>query len=117
MKITNDMTFREAIELFRMNYHRFEKIEGRPWDAEGAMIELMKQVGELAKHIMVAENYYYSGRETLPGYVTNREIIGDELADVFSMVIRLADYYKIDLAEAHVRARQLEDEHLKRLGL
>lgn len=48
--MANAMTFREAIELFRLVYQRFEKIEGRPWDTEGAMIELINQVGELVKH-------------------------------------------------------------------
>ena len=57
-----DMTFHEAIALYRTIYHRFETIEGRPWGAEGAMIELMKQVGELAKYVMVAEYYYFAGR-------------------------------------------------------
>lgn len=44
-------------------YHRFEKIEGRPWGVEGATIELIKQVGELAKYVMVVENYYFPTRE------------------------------------------------------
>lgn len=39
--MSNEMTFREAIELFRRVYHRFEKIEGKPWGVEGATIELM----------------------------------------------------------------------------
>ena len=82
--MSDEMTFREAIELFRSIYQRFEKIEGRRWGVEGAMIELVKQVGELAKHIMVAERYYFAGREHMPGYRTNKEIIGDELADIFS---------------------------------
>ena len=66
--MTNEMTFREAIGLFRSIYRRFEKVEGRPWGAEGATIELVKQVGELAKLVMLAEGYYFSGREQLPGY-------------------------------------------------
>jgi hypothetical protein len=33
------------------------------------------------------------------------------------MVIRLADHYGIDLVEAHLRARQMEDEYLKSLGV
>ena len=115
--MSNEMTFREAIELFRRVYHRFEKIEGKPWGAEGATIELMKQVGELAKHIMIAENYYFPGRENLPGYETSQAMIGDELADILSMVIRIADYYEIDLVEAHLKARQAEEESLTRMGV
>jgi len=112
----SEITFREAIELFLVNQRRFAKIEGRPWGAEATMIEMMKQVGELAKHVMVAEKYYFAGREEMLGYVTNKEIIGDEIADVFSMVIRLADHYGIDLVEAHIKARQMEDEFLKERG-
>jgi NTP pyrophosphatase (non-canonical NTP hydrolase) len=115
--MSNDMTFREAIELFRNVYHRFEKIEGRPWGVEGATIELVKQVGELAKQVMVAERYYFTGRENLPGYETSKALIGDELADILSMVIRIADYYDIDLVEAHVKARKAEAESLTRMGV
>ena len=34
------MTFQEAIQLYRDIYHRFEKVEGKPWGVNGAMIEL-----------------------------------------------------------------------------
>ena len=115
--MSDEMTFREAIALFRNVYRRFEKIEGRPWGAEGATIELMKQAGELAKHIMVAENYYFPGRKDKPGYETNKAVIGDELADILSMVIRIADYYEIDLVEAHIKARRAEEESLTQMGV
>jgi len=112
-----DLTFREAIDLFRSNYHRFEKIEGRTWGVEGATIELMKQVGELAKHVMVAEHYYFAGRENQPAYKTDNEVLGDELADIFSMLIRIADYYDIDLVEAHIKARVAESRSLTQMGV
>jgi len=37
---------------------RFSKIELQEWKAEGAMIELSKQVGELAKQVMIKGKYY-----------------------------------------------------------
>lgn len=37
---------------------RFNKIELQEWKAEGAMIEVSKQVGELAKQVMIKEKYY-----------------------------------------------------------
>ena len=111
-----DMTFQEAIDLFRNISHRFEKIEGRPWGVEGAMMELMKQVGELAKYVMVAERYYYADRQQKPQYAVSKEKIGDELADILAQVIRVADYYQIDLVEAHLKARQEEAEMLDRRG-
>ncbi len=91
--------------------NRFEKIEGRPWGLEGAMIELSKQVGDLAKLVMVEEGYYFPGR-----YNSDVELIGDELADIFAAVIRIADHYEIDLAEAHVKAREAEEKSLPDLG-
>lgn len=115
--MAQEMTFREAIALFQAIYHRFEKIEGRPWGAEGAMIELSKQVGDLAKHVLVAERYYFVGREKVPGYETTKEHIADELADIFGQLIRLADHYQIDLVEAHVQARQGEAQALARRGV
>lgn len=110
--MSDNMTFREAIDLFRSVYRRFEKIEQRPWGVEGATIELMKQVGELAKHVMVAEHYYFEARGGMPDYATDKEKIGDELADIFATLIRIADYYQIDLVEAHIKARQAEADSL-----
>ncbi|SDU64858.1 MazG-like family protein [Desulfobacula phenolica] len=112
-----EMTFNEAIDLFRGVYHRFEKIEGYPWRGEGAMIELMKQVGELAKCVMVTEQYYFAERTDQQKYATTVKNIGDELADIFGQVIRIADYYKIDLVEAHIKARRDEDAYLTRRGI
>jgi NTP pyrophosphatase (non-canonical NTP hydrolase) len=110
------MTFREAIELFRPIYQRFEKLQNRPWGVEGAMIELSKQVGELAKLVMVTEGYYFAQRNQLPQYQASRSLIGDELADIFAQLIRIADYYQVDLMEAHLRARQAEIESLDAMG-
>jgi NTP pyrophosphatase (non-canonical NTP hydrolase) len=110
-----EISFQDAIELYRAVYHQFEKIEGRPWGVEGAIIELVKQVGELAKYVMVVENYYFSSREKQSGYEANKEKIGNELADVIAQVIRIADHYQIDLVEAHIQARKEELESLDRL--
>jgi len=115
--MTSDLSFHDAINLYRSIYHRFEKIEGRPWGAEGAIIELVKQVGELAKLVMLAEKYYFIGREKLPGFEAPKEKIGDELADVFAQLIRIADHYQIDLVEAHIQARKEEEESLIHFGV
>ncbi len=112
-----DISFREAIELFRPIYQRFERLQDRPWGVEGAMIELSKQVGELAKLVMVTEGYYFAERNRLPQYQASQSLIADELADVFAQLIRIADYYHIDLADAHVKARQSETESLSALGV
>jgi hypothetical protein len=72
----------------------------------------------VAEFNMVAEQqYYFAGRDQKPEYVAHTAIIGDELADIFAQIIRVADYYKIDLVEAHMQARRAEDEDLSRRGV
>lgn len=108
------MTFQEAIQLYRDIYHRFEKVEGKPWGINGAMIELTKQMGDLSKCIMLQENYYsYQGKKP----ENLKENIGNELADILGQLIRIADCYGIDLEEAHKAARADEDMALKRRGV
>lgn len=101
-------TFQEMQEMYRSVVRRFNRIELSPWRAEGAMIELTKQVGELAKQVMIKEKYY-----ALTDDVTNvDEKLGNEMADVIAQVMRLADHYGIDLEEAFVAARADEDSYL-----
>lgn len=107
------MTFSEMEDMYRGIVSRFNKIELQPWNAEGAMIELMKQVGELSKQVMIKEKYYALTDEVLD--VDER--LGNEMADVIAQVIRLADYYKIDLEQAFIEAREDEDGYLKSRGV
>lgn len=112
------MDFKEAIDLARKIIKRFEKIEGKPWGAEGAIIELTKQAGELSKSIMVYEGYYFRGRGKLDKrYIPAKGKIGDELADILYAIIRIADHYRIDLEQAHIKARLEEDKFLKTKGV
>jgi NTP pyrophosphatase (non-canonical NTP hydrolase) len=108
-----DMSFQEAIKLYRDIITRFEKIEGRSWGIEGAIIELTKQVGSLAKYIMIQENYYFYSADV----EKNKKQIEDELADVFGQIIRISDYYNIDLLEAHIEARKGEARELEKKGV
>lgn len=102
-------TFAEMQEMYREIVKRFNKIELREWQAEGAMIELSKQVGELAKQIMVKEKYY-----ALEGDVADvDERLGNEMADVIAQVMRLADHYQIDLEKAFIEAREDEGRYLQ----
>lgn len=107
-------SFKEVIGLVKEIIARFESIEGRRWGAEGAMIELQKQVGELAKLILMQEGYYFADRDKLnEKYISNKERIGDELADIFYALIRIAKHYDIDLVDANRKAREEEDKFLK----
>ncbi|HRH30935.1 MAG TPA: hypothetical protein PK886_02635 [Candidatus Paceibacterota bacterium] len=111
----NNLTFKEAIDLAKDRICRMQKLEGKPWNAEGSFIELSKQVGDLAKVIMRYENYYY--QETKSDKEVLKEEISDELADVLYVIIRLAHNYDINLEDAHIRAREKEDLFLKSKGL
>ncbi|MFH1072621.1 MAG: hypothetical protein V1743_04290 [Nanoarchaeota archaeon] len=113
-----DLSFQEAITLAHRIIERFEKIEEREWGAEGALIELQKQVGELSKLVMMHEKYYFPSRDkTDSSYASTRDKIGDELADIFYAILRIAKHYDIDLEEAHLKARKAEDEFLKEKGV
>lgn len=108
------MEFQAAIDLYLDIIRRFEKIEGKPWGAEGAMMELTKQVGELSKNVMMREGYYFfdaADKDNL------KKKIGNELADVLGQIIRIADHYDIDLLAAHVDARREEAALLTQKGV
>ncbi len=112
--LSNNLTFKEAIDITNRIIKRFKKIEGKPWKVEGSMIELSKQVGDLAKLVMVYENYYFSDRDKLDKqYESTKAKIADELADILFAIIRIANNYDIDLIDAHLKARMEEDKFLK----
>lgn len=115
--MSKEISFKEAVKLAEDIIARFEKIEGRKWGAEGSLIELQKQVGELSKLIMVHEKYYHFGRDkTDKQYESTKEKIADELADILYAIIRIAKHYNIDLEKAHVEARKAEDDFLRLKG-
>ena len=106
-------TFEEMQEMYREVVRRFNKIELREWNAQGAMIELSKQVGELAKQVMIKEKYYALTDE-VPDV---DERLGNEMADVIAQVMRLADCYRIDLERAFLSAREDENQYLISRGV
>lgn len=107
------MTFDEMRRMYASITERFIRIEQREWKAEGAMIELSKQVGELAKLVMLKEHYYaFSEDESIID-----EKLGNEMADVIAQVMRMADYYSIDLEKAFDDAREEEDRYLRSRGV
>ncbi len=106
-------TFHELQELMREVIAGFDARNRRPWTIEAVLIELMKQVGELSKRVMVAEGYYLPDRDADPRYATTKEEIADELADILHCLVRVADHYGIDLEQAHIAARQRELDYLR----
>lgn len=107
------LTFQQMQEMYRNVARRFSRIELRPWRAEGAMIELSKQVGELAKQVMIKEKFYALTDE-VPDV---DEKLGNEMADVIAQVMRLADHYGIDLEKAFIEAREDEARYLDSRGV
>jgi NTP pyrophosphatase (non-canonical NTP hydrolase) len=95
----NEVEPQSMIVKTRKLIAEFKKREQKEWGAEGSMIELMKQVGDLSKCVMVYEKYYLKERELDPKYKTIKDNIGDELYDIFFMTVRLADHYGIDLEQ------------------
>lgn len=59
-----EYTFQELIAITRRAIQAFTQVEQRSWTIEATMIELMKQVGDLSKHVMVMEKYYLPERAT-----------------------------------------------------
>jgi NTP pyrophosphatase (non-canonical NTP hydrolase) len=106
--MTAPHTFEDLIEMTRKVITAFQRVERRPWTIETTLIELSKQVGDLAKHVMVIEHYYLPDRDQRTDYHTTLEDIGDELADILYCLIRIAEHYQIDLEAAHIRARRNE---------
>src|SRR6266705_5750215 len=87
-----ERTFQELIDITRKVIHAFEHVEQRPWTIEVTMIELMKQIGDLSKHIMMMEKYYLPDRATDPAYMTTTDDSSDELADVLYCLIRIEEH-------------------------
>lgn len=110
--MNKEHTFQELVEMTRKVITAFDRVELRPWTIEVTTVELMKQVGDLAKHIMMIEQYYLPDRANHPNYQTSVEDIGDELADILYCLIRVAEHYHIDLEAAHVQARRKEMRYI-----
>ncbi len=74
---------------------KFQKIEKKPWTPEVIMLDLMEEVGELANAILVKEDYKS----------VKREISGlkDSMADILYALIRLANFYKIDIKDEYMK--------------
>jgi NTP pyrophosphatase (non-canonical NTP hydrolase) len=109
--------FRDLAEINRTVAAAFDDREQRPWGAEALVIELSKQVGDLARAVLTTEHYYLPDRENDPRYGGHRDRIADELADILYCVLRLADHYSVDLEEAHLTAREAEWRYLKQEGM
>ncbi|MFA6255241.1 MAG: hypothetical protein WC675_04420 [Patescibacteria group bacterium] len=110
----SDLTFKEVIQKTNEVIKAFQEVEQRKWGIEGNMIELTKQIGELGKNVMMIENYYLAERKNDPNYNTaSKEEIGNELSDIFFILIRIANHYGIDLEKVHLKELEIALTSLK----
>jgi NTP pyrophosphatase (non-canonical NTP hydrolase) len=75
--------------------HLFDQLVG-PWTPAVMMSELAAEVGTLADSIMITEGHRPPRPEAVP------LDLADDVADVLFMLLRIADYYSIDLHEAYI---------------
>ena len=105
------MSLEEIKKRSKHLFERFEKVEPRRWSIEGAMIELMTEVGDLTELVLRKEYYKQNIYEDLDYQVR------DEMADILFVLMRIADYYNVDLDQAYKEMEQLVDDRLKSRGV
>jgi len=101
-------SFAAMTESARQVVAAFAAVERRPWTVETALIELAKQVGDLARKVLTHEGYYLADRDAHPGYAGGLGGVADELADILYGAIRIGLHYGIDLETAYATARGAE---------
>ena len=110
----SELTFKEVVQKTNEVTKAFQKVEQRQWGIEGNMIELMKQVGQLSQHVMMVEKYYMAKRMNDPKYnKASKDEIGNELSDIFFVLIQIANHYGIDLEKAHLKELEIALASLK----
>lgn len=108
-----DKTFKEIIKEIREINKEFAKREKKEWTPEIMTTELAKQLGEVSKQIMMLEGNYLPQRNTDQRYTHSKEQLADELSDIFSNILRITDYYKIDLEISHLKELELAKKWFK----
>lgn len=110
----NSLTFQDVVNKTLKVVKKFEEVEQRKWGIEGNMIELSKQVGELAKNVMMLEKYYLAKRRQESKYKdASKKEIANELSDILFIIIRIADLYEIDLEKSHLKEMELALKSLR----
>lgn len=104
------MQISELIERTMAVVSLFDQVEPRHWGVEAMVVELCGEVGTLSDSVMIKEGY----RELRDGTKLDIE---DDIADIIFMIIRIANYYDINLEESYQRMLDETREKLeKRLG-
>jgi NTP pyrophosphatase (non-canonical NTP hydrolase) len=88
------MKVSELVEQTRQVTRLFDGVVPREWGIEAMVTELTGEVGTLADEIMIKEGY----RAPRNGDPID---IADDIVDILFMLVRIADYYAVDLDEAY----------------
>jgi len=104
------MEINELIKYTNEIIKEFEKREQKKWTPEIMITELTKQMGEVSKQIMMLEKNYIPQRKNYPEYAYSKEKLADELSDILFMIIRISNYYKIDLEKSHLNELKIAKE-------
>lgn len=91
-------TFHSMGKEVRAQMERYARVMGtKKWTYETAAKDLPCQIGSLTKLLMQLKNERYRHHQTDNQI---KENVSDELADILSLIIFMADELDIDLAEA-----------------
>ncbi len=104
------MSLEEIKKRSQYLFQRFEKIEPKRWTIEGSVMELATEVGDLTEIVLRKEYYKQNIYEDLDYQIR------DEISDVLFVLMRIADYYNINLDDAYKEMEKLVDERLKSRG-
>jgi len=105
------MSLEEIKKSSRSLFDRFKEVEPKRWTIEGSVMELATEVGDLTEIILRKEYYKQNIYEDLDYQIR------DEISDVLFVLMRIADYYQINLDDAYKEMEKLVDERLKSRGV
>lgn len=93
----------KAMELM----NKIAEVEPSRWTAEGSVLELVRQVGDLSE--LTLKRKFYESRGSDKNFDGE---IADELVDILLIILYLADQYKLDLDKSLKTALENLDKKL-----
>ena len=103
-----------------MNLRDIQRIQSdfeqrRGWDrfpASLVYVHLMEEIGEIGRHILFDEGYKVEGL----GHTRGDKEIGREFAQVFSLLLQLANRFGVDLEEAYLKELDIMERRFDEEG-
>jgi len=85
---------------------KFQEIEKNPWGPEAIVLDLVEEVGELANAVLVREKYKSIKRK--------KSELKDSIADILYALVRLANYYNINIKDEYMKMLKKLEERLEK---